>query len=77
AKRASKGCDWIVANDVSGDVMGGDRNRVHLITAAGVESWEEGEKREVARRLAERIAAALGKDDAKGSAAPDSAGGAR
>jgi phosphopantothenoylcysteine decarboxylase/phosphopantothenate--cysteine ligase len=74
AKRASKGCDWIVANDVSGDVMGGDRNRVHLITAAGVEGWEEGEKSEVARRLAERIAAALGDDDAKGPAAPDSAG---
>jgi phosphopantothenoylcysteine decarboxylase/phosphopantothenate--cysteine ligase len=59
AKRASKGCDWIVANDVSGDVMGGDRNRVHLITAAGVESWEEGDKKEVANRLADRIAAAL------------------
>ncbi|HET9640137.1 MAG TPA: bifunctional phosphopantothenoylcysteine decarboxylase/phosphopantothenate--cysteine ligase CoaBC [Allosphingosinicella sp.] len=77
AKRASKGCDWIVANDVSGDVMGGDRNRVHLITPAGVESWEEGEKTEVARRLADRIAAALGEEDAKGPAAPDSAGGAR
>jgi phosphopantothenoylcysteine decarboxylase/phosphopantothenate--cysteine ligase len=74
AKRASKGCDWIVANDVSGDVMGGDRNRVHLITAAGVESWEEGEKVEVARRLAGRIAAALGEDDANGPASPDSAG---
>ena len=74
AKRASKGCDWIVANDVSGDVMGSDRNRVHLITAAGVESWEEGEKKEVARRLAERIAGALGEKDANGPAAPDSAG---
>jgi phosphopantothenoylcysteine decarboxylase/phosphopantothenate--cysteine ligase len=74
AKRASKGCDWIVANDVSGDVMGGDRNRVHLITATGVESWEEGEKVEVARRLADRIAAALGEKDANGPAAPDSAG---
>ncbi|HYW15791.1 MAG TPA: bifunctional phosphopantothenoylcysteine decarboxylase/phosphopantothenate synthase [Allosphingosinicella sp.] len=74
AKRASKGCDWIVANDVSGDVMGGDRNRVHLITAAGVESWEEGEKSDVARRLAGRIAAALGGDDANRPAAPDSAG---
>ncbi|HYJ82474.1 MAG TPA: phosphopantothenoylcysteine decarboxylase, partial [Allosphingosinicella sp.] len=65
AKRASKGCDWIVANDVSGDVMGGDRNRVHLITADGVESWEEAEKSEVARRLAERIAEALGKDEGR------------
>ncbi|HEX9947927.1 MAG TPA: bifunctional phosphopantothenoylcysteine decarboxylase/phosphopantothenate--cysteine ligase CoaBC, partial [Allosphingosinicella sp.] len=73
-KRASKGCDWIVANDVSGDVMGGDRNRVHLITAAGVESWDEGEKSEVARRLAGRIAAALGEEDADGPAAPDAAG---
>jgi phosphopantothenoylcysteine decarboxylase/phosphopantothenate--cysteine ligase len=69
AKRASKGCDWIVANDISGDVMGGDRNRVHLITAAGVESWEEGEKSEIARRLAGRIADALGEEDAKGPAA--------
>jgi phosphopantothenoylcysteine decarboxylase / phosphopantothenate---cysteine ligase len=60
AKRASKGCDWIVANDVSGDVMGGDRNRVHLVTADGVESWEEAPKTEVARRLAERMAAFFG-----------------
>ena len=37
----AKGCDWIVANDVSGDVMGGDANQVHLITADGVESWEQ------------------------------------
>ncbi|MGA9583523.1 MAG: bifunctional phosphopantothenoylcysteine decarboxylase/phosphopantothenate--cysteine ligase CoaBC [Allosphingosinicella sp.] len=78
AKRATKGCDWIVANDVSGEVMGGDRNRVHLITAAGVESWEEGEKSEVARRLADRIAGELGeKNDANGPAAPESAGEAR
>ncbi|HEX9966247.1 MAG TPA: bifunctional phosphopantothenoylcysteine decarboxylase/phosphopantothenate--cysteine ligase CoaBC, partial [Allosphingosinicella sp.] len=74
AKRATKGCDWIVANDVSGNVMGGDRNRVHLITSAGVESWEEGEKSEVARHLAERIAAALGGNDANGSVAAGSAG---
>ncbi|HEU0099410.1 MAG TPA: bifunctional phosphopantothenoylcysteine decarboxylase/phosphopantothenate--cysteine ligase CoaBC [Allosphingosinicella sp.] len=72
-KRASKGCDWIVANDVSGDVMGGDRNRVHLITAAGVESWEEAAKSEVARRLADRIAGFLGDEDSKG-AAPGPAG---
>ncbi|RYE00956.1 MAG: bifunctional phosphopantothenoylcysteine decarboxylase/phosphopantothenate--cysteine ligase CoaBC, partial [Sphingomonadales bacterium] len=39
AKRERKGADWIVANDVSGDVMGGDANTVHLVTAAGVESW--------------------------------------
>jgi phosphopantothenoylcysteine decarboxylase/phosphopantothenate--cysteine ligase len=60
AKRATKGCDWIVANDVSGDVMGGDHNRVHLITASGAESWDSAPKQEVARRLAERIADALG-----------------
>ncbi|MGZ8353591.1 MAG: bifunctional phosphopantothenoylcysteine decarboxylase/phosphopantothenate--cysteine ligase CoaBC [Allosphingosinicella sp.] len=77
AKRATKGCDWIVANDVSGNVMGGDRNRVHLITEAGVESWEEDEKSEVARHLAKRIAAALGGQDAKGPAASDSAGEVR
>ncbi|HEX8574249.1 MAG TPA: bifunctional phosphopantothenoylcysteine decarboxylase/phosphopantothenate synthase [Allosphingosinicella sp.] len=74
AKRASKGCDWIVANDVSGDVMGGDRNRVHLITPAGTESWEEGEKSEVARRLAARIAAELGDEDANRPSAAGAAG---
>ena len=60
AKRERKGCDWIVANDVSGDVMGGEENSVHLITASGVESWERLPKREAARRLAGRIAAYLG-----------------
>ena len=55
-----KGCDWIVANDVSGDVMGGARNAVHLVTAAGVEDWPRLPKEEVARRLAARIARALG-----------------
>jgi len=59
AKLARKGCDWIVANDVSGDVMGGDANSVHLVTAAGVESWDRLSKTEVARRLADRIAAEL------------------
>ena len=57
AKRQRKGCDWIVANDVSGDVMGGDANRVHLISAEGVEDWPEMPKDEVAARLARRIAA--------------------
>jgi phosphopantothenoylcysteine decarboxylase/phosphopantothenate--cysteine ligase len=56
AKRARKECDWIIANDVSGDVMGGERNRVHLITAAGVEDWPDMSKSEVAARLAARIA---------------------
>ena len=55
-KRARKNSDWIVANDVSGEVMGGDANHVHLITAEGVETWDEAPKAEVARRLAERIA---------------------
>jgi phosphopantothenoylcysteine decarboxylase/phosphopantothenate--cysteine ligase len=59
AKRTRKGADWIVANDVSGDVMGGDANLVHLVTASGVESWERLAKADVARRLAERIADAL------------------
>jgi len=60
AKRHAKRADWIVANDVSGDVMGGHRNRVHLITADGVEDWPEGDKSEVARRLIERIDERLG-----------------
>ena len=60
AKRARKGCDWIVANDVSGDVMGGEENEVHLVTAKGVESWDRLSKAEVARRLASRVAAELG-----------------
>lgn len=59
AKRRAKRADWIVANDVSGDVMGGHRNRVHLITDEGVEDWPEGSKEEVARRLIARVAEAL------------------
>jgi phosphopantothenoylcysteine decarboxylase/phosphopantothenate--cysteine ligase len=60
AKRQAKRADWIVANDVSGDVMGGARNQVHLITADGAQAWPEGTKEEVARRLVARIAEALG-----------------
>ena len=62
AKLARKGCDWIVANDVSpaGGVMGGDHNTVHLVRADGAESWPRLDKAEVARRLADRIADALG-----------------
>ena len=56
AKRARKGADWIVANDVSGDVMGGPRNAIHLVTAAGVEDWPDMPKAAVAARLVERIA---------------------
>ena len=59
AKRAAKNADWIIANDVSGDVMGGHRNRVHLVTRGGVEDWPEASKDEVARRLVDRIADAL------------------
>ena len=60
AKRLKKNADWIVANDVSGDVMGGHRNRVHLVTETGVEDWPEGTKDEVARRLIDRVSEALG-----------------
>jgi len=59
-KRKAKRADWIVANDVSGDVMGGLRNQVHLVTAEGVEDWPEAAKDEVARQLVARIADALG-----------------
>ena len=60
-KRRRKGCDWIVANDVSaaGEVMGGMENEVHLLTEAGVEHWPRAAKEEVARQLAQRIAAVL------------------
>lgn len=56
-KRKAKGCDWIVANDVSPKtgIMGGDRNAVHLISASGVDSWPEMDKAAVAERLLERI----------------------
>jgi phosphopantothenoylcysteine decarboxylase/phosphopantothenate--cysteine ligase len=59
AKIAKKGCDWIVANDVSGDVMGGADNEVMLITKAGAETWPLMAKDAVARKLAAEIAAAL------------------
>ncbi|MES3151606.1 bifunctional phosphopantothenoylcysteine decarboxylase/phosphopantothenate--cysteine ligase CoaBC [Sphingomonas faeni] len=59
AKRIRKAADWIVANDVSGDVMGSATNTVHVVTAAGVESWERLPKDDVAARLADRIADAL------------------
>ncbi len=62
AKLAKKGCDLIVANDVSADkgVMGGDRNTVHLVSASGVESWPELDKSEVARRLMADFARRIG-----------------
>jgi len=60
-KLVRKGCDWIVANDVSaaGGAMGGDSNTVHLVTAREVESWPPQSKQEVARALVLRIAEAL------------------
>lgn len=61
AKRARKGCDWIVANDVSPEtgIMGGSENAVILITAEGADPWPRMSKAEVAMRLAQRIADAL------------------
>jgi phosphopantothenoylcysteine decarboxylase/phosphopantothenate--cysteine ligase len=59
AKRVRKGADWIIANDVSGDVMGGDRNRIHLISGAGIEDWPDMTKAEVGARLAAAIAEKL------------------
>ncbi len=61
AKLARKGCDWIVANDVSPTtgIMGGDRNSVHLVTRDGVEFWPDQDKQTVADKLVARIAKAL------------------
>jgi len=60
AKLGKKGCDWIVANDVSQPgVMGGEDNAVMIITSDGIERWDRAPKDAVAQRLAERIAAAL------------------
>ncbi len=57
AKLAKKGCDWIVANDVSvAGTMGGDDNAVAIVSQAGIERWDRAPKAEVARRLAQRIA---------------------
>jgi phosphopantothenoylcysteine decarboxylase / phosphopantothenate---cysteine ligase len=63
AKLAKKGCDWIVANDVSpaAGVMGGDYNTVHIVAAQAVDTWERMPKREVAAKLTVRIAAGLGR----------------
>ncbi len=62
--RTRKGCDWILANDVSPGTgtFGGDRNTIHLVDGEGVEDWPLMTKREVAVRLAERIAAQLSAD---------------
>ena len=61
AKLAKKGCDWIVANDVSGDVMGGANNAFHIVTKDGVDSWPESAKDVIARKLMEKVADALTK----------------
>jgi phosphopantothenoylcysteine decarboxylase / phosphopantothenate---cysteine ligase len=63
AKLTRKGCDWIVANDVSPatGIMGGDRNTVHLVTKDGVESWPSQDKQSVADKLVVRIAETLAK----------------
>ncbi|MDO5756383.1 MAG: bifunctional phosphopantothenoylcysteine decarboxylase/phosphopantothenate--cysteine ligase CoaBC [Rhodobacterales bacterium] len=64
AKRLRKGCDWIVANDVSAatGIMGGTENAVLLITATGTEAWPRMPKAEVAQRLAQRIAEHLARE---------------
>ncbi len=61
AKYKRKGCDWLLANDVSGDVMGGDNNQVTLLSPDGEESWPLMSKDDVAKRLATKIAKALSK----------------
>lgn len=63
AKRKRKAADWIVANDVSGGVMGGDSNTVHIVSADGVEDLPEMPKEKVAMALAERIAETLNRID--------------
>ncbi len=59
AKLARKGCDWIVANDVAADPMGGDANRVHIVTAQGVDSWDRLAKETVAQHIIAKVADAL------------------
>ena len=59
AKRLRKGCDWIVANDVSGDVMGGTENAALLITPDGEEVFARAAKSELAKQLSDRIKQAL------------------
>ncbi|HEX3503783.1 MAG TPA: bifunctional phosphopantothenoylcysteine decarboxylase/phosphopantothenate--cysteine ligase CoaBC [Xanthobacteraceae bacterium] len=70
AKLAKKGCDWILANDVSPEtgIMGGDANTIHLISSDGVEDWPPQSKDNVARMLVERITKEL---DAELAAPPE------
>ena len=74
AKRQRKGCDWIVANDVSPEtgIMGGDANQVYLFTDEGGEAWPVMDKREVGLRLMQRVAEHLAKAGACGTSAPTS-----
>ena len=65
AKLKRKGCDWIVANDVSGDVMGGTQNEVALISETEIERWPRMDKNAVAMRLAQKIAAHFDGDEAR------------
>lgn len=65
-KLKKKRCDWIVANDVSGDVMGGANNQVSLITKEGIENWPLLSKSDVARKIAARVADAFANPDARG-----------
>jgi phosphopantothenoylcysteine decarboxylase / phosphopantothenate---cysteine ligase len=66
AKREAKGADWIVANDVSGEVMGGARNQVRLVTETGAEEWADATKEAVAAELVSRIARALRTSGSRG-----------
>lgn len=59
SKLKSKGCDWIVGNDVSAGVFGGEENEVVLVTVESAESWPRMSKRKVAAKLVERIERAL------------------
>ena len=68
AKLARKGCDWVVANDVAADPMGGERNRVHIVSKNGIDSWDRLPKAAVARKLMEKIADEL---DARSPRQPD------
>jgi len=68
AKLAKKACDWIVANDVAADPMGGESNRVHIVSKNGIDSWDRLPKAAVARKLMEKIADEL---DARSPRQPD------
>jgi len=61
AKLVAKGCDWILANDVSpaSGVMGGDRNTIQLVTPKGIEPWPQQSKEDVAAMLIARVAEVL------------------